>query len=107
MGVPAYQLYCIGGGIRTVSAAAVAVQLTTTATPCAGVMISTISTITGMMTIGNSTAYASGGALGAGNSVASTPFMFPCRDLSNVYLCASATATTEACRYNYFSASEP
>ena len=107
MAVPKYQLYCIGGGIKTATTQGTAAQLSATSVPCAGVMISLISTVTGMIAIGNSTAFASGGATGNGANVASTPLMFPCRDLTEVWLSCSVSATTEACRYNYFSASEP
>ncbi len=107
MAVPSYQLYCIGGGIKTATVAGTANQITTVTTPCAGLMISLTSTFTGTAVIGNSPCYASGGALGNGNALGSTAIMFPCRNLAEVYVSFSVAATTEAARYSYFTASEP
>lgn len=107
MSVPNNQLYCIGGGIKTATVAGTANPLSATSVPCASLMISLTSTVTGTAVIGNSSSYASGGALGNGNALGSTAIMFPCRDLSEVFVSFSVSATTEAARYSYFTASVP
>jgi hypothetical protein len=106
MAIPQYTLYIAGGGIKTATSSGTAVPITTS-TACCGVVLTTTSTVTGVIAVGNSTAYASGGALGSGVNAGSTPFLFPCTDLSKVYVSCSVNATTEAVRYIYYLASEP
>jgi hypothetical protein len=105
MGIPQYNLYMAGGGIKTATVAGTAIALAGT-TACCGVVITTISTVTGIIAIGNSTCYASGGSLGSGVNAGSTPFMYYAKDLGNVYVSCSVSATTEAVRYIYYLASE-
>ena len=105
MGIPQYNLYMAGGGIKTATIAGTAIALAGT-TACCGIVITTISTVTGIIAIGNSTCYASGGGLGSGVNAGSTPFMYYARDLANVYVSCSVSATTEAVRYIYYLASE-
>ena len=107
MSVPNNQLYCAGSGMKTATVAGTAIALSATSVPCAGLWVSLISTMTGTAVIGNSTAYSSGGALGAGNGLGSTSIFFNCRDLSEVYVSFSVAATTECARYSCFTASVP
>ena len=100
-----YSLKIGGGGMQTLSTAAV--QLTTTATPCQMVVILGVSTNTAHAVVCNSTAAtATTGRIGIPVYAGSTaiPVTVYCTDVSQVYVDG---VSTEAVSYIYYAIGVP
>ena len=94
-----YQLYVAGNGRQVVSTQGVAVQLSTTDTPCFEVFIDALSTNTAWLAIGTSTANSSTGASRSGTPVAaSASIKVPARNLNAIWMDG---VSTEGCSYSY------